>query len=123
MALNPKIRLCDCGEEPVRLTVKKDTPNKGRIFYKCPKPEGEQCKFYIWDDEQPEDVRRAMAHLSDGRGGPSSRQGIRGKENPRPGCARGKLKRSQVESSAHVIRSRVVWIFTITKNNSLDCII
>ena len=33
------------------LTVKKDSPNKGRKFYKCPKPQGKRCDFFQWYDE------------------------------------------------------------------------
>lgn len=33
-------------------TVSKDGPNKGRVFFKCPKNDkNEQCKFYAWADE------------------------------------------------------------------------
>ena len=31
--------------------MKKEGPNKGRIFFNCPKPEGSQCGFFKWADE------------------------------------------------------------------------
>lgn len=31
-------------------TVRKDGPNHGRLYYKCPKPN--ECKFFQWADEQ-----------------------------------------------------------------------
>ena len=33
-----------------RLIVKKEGQNKGRAFYKCPKPWNEQCKFIEFED-------------------------------------------------------------------------
>ena len=89
--------LCYCNEPPVRLTVKKETKNKGRIFYKCAKPEGQQCKLYVWDDELPEGTRRAMAKPSTRYGGRDlrSRPGnpgtseSGGRAHPRCGRCRG----------------------------------
>eukprot|EP00403_Amphidinium_massartii_P008089 CAMPEP_0178419438 /NCGR_PEP_ID=MMETSP0689_2-20121128/25610_1 /TAXON_ID=160604 /ORGANISM="Amphidinium massartii, Strain CS-259" /LENGTH=528 /DNA_ID=CAMNT_0020040875 /DNA_START=27 /DNA_END=1613 /DNA_ORIENTATION=+ len=45
--------LCQCGVPSVQLTVRKEGPNTGRIFFKCPKPQGEQCRFFQWADEPP----------------------------------------------------------------------
>lgn len=38
-----------------RLTVTRDTPNKGRQFYGCSKPisESDRCNFFLWADDQP----------------------------------------------------------------------
>jgi DNA topoisomerase-3 len=42
-----------------RLTVQKDTPNRGRQFYACSKPQNERCNFFKWaDDTNPGDDGR-----------------------------------------------------------------
>ena len=33
------------------LTVRKDGANKGRQFYKCSKPQGAGCDFFLWADQ------------------------------------------------------------------------
>ena len=33
------------------LTVRKEGPNKGRQFYKCAKPQGAGCDFFLWADD------------------------------------------------------------------------
>ena len=63
-ALTSQGLLCHCGKEPVRLVTKKNNCNRGRIFYKCAKPQGKQCRFFQWDDELPESIRRIMARRS-----------------------------------------------------------
>lgn len=42
---------CNCGEPSVSRTVGKEGENKGRVFYTCAKPRGEQCKYFCWADE------------------------------------------------------------------------
>ncbi|XP_031231302.1 protein ZGRF1 isoform X2 [Mastomys coucha] len=38
--------------QPAKLVmVKKEGPNKGRLFYTCDKPKGNQCKFFKWLEE------------------------------------------------------------------------
>ncbi|KAK7814542.1 hypothetical protein U0070_005845 [Myodes glareolus] len=38
--------------QPVKLVmVKKEGPNKGRLFYTCDRPKGNQCKFFKWLEE------------------------------------------------------------------------
>lgn len=39
----------------IRLTVTRDTPNKGRQFYGCTKPIStpDRCTFFLWADDQP----------------------------------------------------------------------
>ncbi|PSN32683.1 DNA topoisomerase 3-alpha [Blattella germanica] len=44
--------VCNCGEDAVLLTVRKDGPNKGRPFYKCGKPQGEGCNYFMWGDNE-----------------------------------------------------------------------
>ncbi|KAI6656592.1 DNA topoisomerase 3-alpha [Oopsacas minuta] len=43
--------ICQCELSAKVLTVTKESPNKGRTFYKCPKPRGQECEFFQWDDE------------------------------------------------------------------------
>lgn len=42
---------CQCGLTSKILTVRKDSPNKGRKFYTCPKPQGKGCNFFMWYGE------------------------------------------------------------------------
>ena len=35
-----------------RLTTTKDTPNKGRKFWKCSKPKDRQCGLFKWVDKE-----------------------------------------------------------------------
>lgn len=39
----------------IRLTVTRETANKGRQFYGCPKPISatDRCTFFLWADDQP----------------------------------------------------------------------
>ncbi|KAM5263620.1 DNA topoisomerase 3-alpha isoform 2-T2 [Ctenodactylus gundi] len=38
---------CNCGQEAVLLTVRKEGPNRGRLFYKC---SSSSCNFFLWAD-------------------------------------------------------------------------
>ncbi|RLN98490.1 hypothetical protein BBJ28_00022903 [Nothophytophthora sp. Chile5] len=38
---------CECGQPAVLLTCR-NGDNQGRTFYKCAKPQGSQCKFFLW---------------------------------------------------------------------------
>lgn len=38
---------CNCGQEALLLTVRKEGPNQGRQFYKCG---GGGCSFFLWAD-------------------------------------------------------------------------
>ncbi|XP_034055116.1 DNA topoisomerase 3-alpha isoform X2 [Gymnodraco acuticeps] len=40
--------VCICGQDAVKLTVRKDGPNQGRQFYKCT---AGNCNFFLWADE------------------------------------------------------------------------
>ncbi|KAM8715173.1 hypothetical protein ACLKA7_002251 [Drosophila subpalustris] len=47
----PAAVLCSGCHQPARQqTVRKDGPNQGRQYYKCPKPK--ECKFFQWADDQ-----------------------------------------------------------------------
>jgi hypothetical protein len=43
---------CHCGTEAKRLTVRKEGPNKGRMFYSCSQ-ESDKCKFFEWYKPTP----------------------------------------------------------------------
>uniref|UniRef100_A0A672Z3P5 DNA topoisomerase n=1 Tax=Sphaeramia orbicularis TaxID=375764 RepID=A0A672Z3P5_9TELE len=40
--------VCNCGQDAVLLTVRKDGPNQGRQFYKC---NSGSCNFFLWADQ------------------------------------------------------------------------
>lgn len=42
------IIVCNCGQQALLLTVRKDGPNQGRQFYKC---NGGTCGFFLWADQ------------------------------------------------------------------------
>ncbi|KAJ9580304.1 hypothetical protein L9F63_004020 [Diploptera punctata] len=44
--------VCNCNVDAVLLTVRKEGPNTGRQFYKCSKPQGEGCNYFMWADNQ-----------------------------------------------------------------------
>ncbi|XP_061158338.1 DNA topoisomerase 3-alpha [Syngnathus typhle] len=39
--------VCNCGQDAILLTVRKDGPNQGRQFYKC---NSGSCHFFLWAD-------------------------------------------------------------------------
>ncbi|XP_068435573.1 DNA topoisomerase 3-alpha isoform X2 [Clinocottus analis] len=54
--------VCNCGQDAVLLTVRKDGPNQGRQFYKC---NAGSCNFFLWADqpseqEEPQSWRPAL---------------------------------------------------------------
>ncbi|XP_021266705.1 DNA topoisomerase 3-alpha isoform X2 [Numida meleagris] len=48
--------VCNCGNEAMLLTVRKEGPNQGRQFYKC---SAKTCNFFLWSDQQSEDRNNA----------------------------------------------------------------
>ncbi|XP_054850854.1 DNA topoisomerase 3-alpha isoform X2 [Eublepharis macularius] len=44
--------VCNCREEAVLLTVRKEGPNQGRRFYKC---SAGSCNFFLWADQEADD--------------------------------------------------------------------
>lgn len=70
--------VCTCGEPARSLTVQKEGPNKGRVFYACPKPRDSQCKFFQWADDE-------SGGSSSGRGGWNGGGGGRGGGRSRGG--------------------------------------
>lgn len=52
---------CNCGQEAVLLTVRKDGPNQGRQFYKCSTG---ACSFFLWADSSPPGAGGALDSAS-----------------------------------------------------------
>ncbi|XP_046143388.1 DNA topoisomerase 3-alpha isoform X1 [Osmia bicornis bicornis] len=48
---NDAVIMCNCHENAIQLTVRKEGPNQGRLFYKCAKPQGSGCDFFLWASE------------------------------------------------------------------------
>ncbi|KAI4501555.1 hypothetical protein M0802_003432, partial [Mischocyttarus mexicanus] len=42
--------MCTCNEPARQFTVQKEGPNKGRLFYNCPKGRDSTCRFFKWAD-------------------------------------------------------------------------
>lgn len=47
-------QVCNCGQDAVLLTVRKEGPNQGRQFYKC---NTGNCNFFLWDAQQNDQSR------------------------------------------------------------------
>ncbi|KAL1463594.1 hypothetical protein WDU94_015334 [Cyamophila willieti] len=75
--------VCLCNELAVKLTVNKESANKGRKFYVCAKPRDSpgRCNFFLWDDVGPQPPQGYDGGGGGGYGGggsSSSYQGGRG---------------------------------------------
>jgi len=57
---------CTRHQRPCKLlTVKKsNTGNKGRKFYVCGLPKGEQCDYFQWEDDTVHSIQKALLHSS-----------------------------------------------------------
>lgn len=73
--------VCNCGNEALLLTVRKEGPNQGRQFYKC---SASTCNFFLWADQQPED-RNNVAPWGSALPQPSAGRGPAGFQRPRGG--------------------------------------
>ncbi|KAM9843380.1 DNA topoisomerase 3-alpha [Aulostomus maculatus] len=47
-ATSSNVIVCNCGQDALLLTVRKDGPNQGRQFYKC---NTGMCNFFLWADQ------------------------------------------------------------------------
>ncbi|XP_071455278.1 DNA topoisomerase 3-alpha [Hetaerina americana] len=56
--------VCQCGQNALKLTVRKAGPNTGRQFYKCSQGQGGGCDFFLWAPDEGGD--------DDPGGGPSA---------------------------------------------------
>ncbi|XP_060200916.1 uncharacterized protein LOC132629219 [Lycium barbarum] len=53
---------CHCSEI-ARCFTSKTSSNPGRIFYKCPKPKAENCGFWEWKDNFPDNTLLEISDL------------------------------------------------------------
>ncbi|XP_072168327.1 DNA topoisomerase 3-alpha-like [Diadema setosum] len=60
--------VCNCGQDAIQLTVRKEGPNQGRQFFKC---QSGGCNFFLWSDEntQGQSAGDDSHFNSGGRGG------------------------------------------------------
>ncbi|KAE9327511.1 DNA topoisomerase 3-alpha [Phytophthora fragariae] len=72
--------------------VTRDGPNKGRMFYVCPLPQGEQCDFFAWVSDTGSVVK------CPGHGEPCAERTVK-KEGPNKGRQFYTCKRSQTDNS------------------------
>lgn len=49
VAVQNNATVCNCGQDAILLTVRKEGPNQGRQFYKC---NTGNCNFFLWEDQQ-----------------------------------------------------------------------
>lgn len=56
---------CQCGMPSTQLTVRKEGPNTGRLFFACGRGQGQRCDYFQWADEPP----RQEGHGGNGVGG------------------------------------------------------
>jgi DNA topoisomerase-3 len=92
-ALRNQASICSCGIAAVQVTVQKEGPNKGKLFWTCPKGRDNGCAFFEWDDNPNGQATRAPS--TRGRGRASTRGRGRGvtrgrSKRGRSGKARGK---------------------------------
>ena len=50
----PEPPKCKCNLNAKGVVVKKEGPNQGKSFWACPLPQGEQCKFFEWEEKEPD---------------------------------------------------------------------
>ncbi|XP_035745019.1 DNA topoisomerase 3-alpha isoform X2 [Egretta garzetta] len=77
--------VCNCGNEALLLTVRKEGPNQGRQFYKC---STSTCNFFLWADQQSED-RSNVAPRGSALPQPFAGRGPAGFQRPGGGGGRG----------------------------------
>ncbi|XP_053988911.1 DNA topoisomerase 3-alpha isoform X1 [Hylaeus volcanicus] len=54
---NDAVIMCKCNENAIQLTVRKEGPNQGRLFYKCAKPQGTGCDFFLWASDNGQEMQ------------------------------------------------------------------
>jgi hypothetical protein len=51
--------MCNCPDPAVQRTVNKASAHQGRKFWTCPKPQGEQCGFFVSPSSSSTDVHES----------------------------------------------------------------
>ncbi|XP_013416438.1 DNA topoisomerase 3-alpha-like [Lingula anatina] len=64
--------VCNCGSDAMLLTVRKEGPNTGRQFFKCPLPQGSGCDFFLWADQLSDPQLRQSPNAINGSSLPLS---------------------------------------------------
>jgi len=110
---------CDCGQPAVQRVVKKDGANFGRTFFKCAKPQEQQCRFFQFADDSAaakRDRPQALAPCppcEPGAGSAPSRLfhsqlmlflGLRGRPGKRRHCCLAELSHSALRTRMVVCR-------------------
>lgn len=75
---------CQCGSEPVKRTVRKEGPNKGKQFWVCRRSPGDQCRFFEWAAASPvrrEEQERSLLGLRNPPHGHQQRSSEHGFQN------------------------------------------
>lgn len=91
---------CKCGRDATKRVVKKPGPNKGREFYVCPLPQGDQCRFFEWVQQggggggRNERAVGGQMGMTKGMGA-SSNQGLQSGANHGNGAANGRTSWEQ----------------------------
>ncbi|PGH13078.1 hypothetical protein AJ79_03915 [Helicocarpus griseus UAMH5409] len=62
---------CNCDpRQPARhLQTRNGGRNQGRWFYTCPKPQGKQCDFFLWEDDAEVRMKEGGVVVREGGGG------------------------------------------------------
>ncbi|KAL4716258.1 hypothetical protein ACJJTC_004752 [Scirpophaga incertulas] len=71
--LNDDSVQCNCRLPCKKITVHKEGPNKGRLFYACAKEFSSRCNFFQWADESSSNVEWGGNSASASRGRPRTR--------------------------------------------------
>ncbi|XP_061079167.1 DNA topoisomerase 3-alpha isoform X2 [Conger conger] len=71
--------VCNCGQDAVLLTVRKEGPNQGRQFYKC---SAGSCQFFLWADQPSEQPAPPRTSVSFGGRTQSNSGGVAGGVRP-----------------------------------------
>ena len=65
---------CKCNLNAKAVIVKKECPNQGKSFWACPSPQGEQCKFFEWEDKEKEEGNNKRKSESGGSIGTNNQE-------------------------------------------------
>ncbi|KAK9508812.1 hypothetical protein O3M35_006277 [Rhynocoris fuscipes] len=76
---------CFCDLPAKKLTVKKDGPNKGKVFFACQKNPDVKCNYFLWEEAlqqgQTQPVRNSSSNRGRGRNSSNSSFRARGSNN------------------------------------------
>ncbi|CAD1480133.1 unnamed protein product [Heterotrigona itama] len=75
------IIMCKCHENAIQLTVRKEGPNHGRLFYKCAKPQGSNCDFFSWAPDSAQQMQNNVNRNSNQMLNASTSTGLSAHDN------------------------------------------